>query len=191
VADEPAGARPESAPAERPNWRRRAILVAVGLAIVVVAVLVGASALPRWWSHRVGDQVDGDLTTGIFVGFVYGFFATVLPLLVVALVVRFFRRHRLAWGIGLVLALLLAAPNLLTLGIVVGNGNAAHAAERTLDVEAPWFRGGMLIGVVAGLATFACALYVVLSRRRARDHGRRLRGELESTRTSGPPPPPG
>jgi F0F1-type ATP synthase assembly protein I len=187
VADAQAGA-PGPAAVERPNWKRRAILVAVGLAVVVVAVLVGASALPRWWSHRVGDQVDGDLTTGIFVGFVYGFFATVLPLLVLALVVRFFRRHRLAWAIGLLLALLLAAPNLLTLGIVVGNGNAAHAADRTLDVEAPWFRGGMLIGVVAGLATFAFGLYVLVSRRRARDHGRHLRDELEGARGSGPPP---
>jgi hypothetical protein len=188
VADAETGAPGPAAP-ERPNWRRRAILVGAGLAVVVVAVVVGASALPRWWSHRVGDQVDGDLTTGIFVGFVYGFVATVLPLLVLALVVRFFRRHRLAWGIGLLLALLLAAPNLLTLGIVVGNGNAAHAAERTLDVEAPWFRGGMLIGVVTGLATFAVALYVVLSRRRARGHSRRLQDELERARASGPPPP--
>jgi MFS family permease len=186
MAEEQAGTRPGSAPAERPNWRRRAILVAVGVAVVVVAVLVGASALPRWWSHRVGDQVDGDLTTGVFVGFVYGFFATVLPLLVLAVVVRFFRRRRLAWGIGLAVALLLASPNLLTLGIVAGSGNAAHAAERTLDVEAPWFRGGMLIGVLAGVVTCAFLLYVVVTRRRARDHGRRLREELESAQTDGP-----
>jgi hypothetical protein len=188
VADGQAGARPSSAPLEGPSWKRRAILVVVVLAVVVVGVVVGASALPRWWSHRVGDQVDGDLTTGFFVGFVYGFFATVLPLLVLAVVVRFFRRRRLAWGIGLALALLLASPNLLTLGIVVGSGNAAHAAERTLDVEAPWFRGGMLTGVLVGLASFGFFLYVVVSRRRARDHGRRMRDELESARAGGSPP---
>lgn len=188
MADGQAGARPGPAPAGGRSWKGRALLVVAGLAVVVVGVVVGASALPRWWSHRVGDQVDGDLTTGFFVGFVYGFFATVLPLLVVALVVRFFRRHRVAWGIGLAVALLLASPNLLTLGIAVGSGNAAHAAERTLDVEAPWFRGGMLTGVLVGLASVALLLYVVVSRRRARDHGRRLRDELASARTGATPP---
>lgn len=188
MAADPQAGTPGAPTAGRPDWKRRTVLVGVGLAAVVVVALVGASALPRWWSHRVGDQVDGDLTTGVWVGFVYGFFATVLPLLVLALVVRFFRRRRLAWGIGLALAVLLAAPNLLTLGIVMGGGNAAHAAERTLDVEAPWFRGGMLIGVLAGLASVALLLFVVISRRRARDRGRRLQDELDRARTGGSPP---
>jgi len=45
-------------------------------------------------------------------------------------------------------ALIAAAPNLMTLSIVVGNGNAARAGERILDVEAPGFRAGSAWGAV-------------------------------------------
>ena len=178
----------EAPPGRKPNWLRRIILVVLGLAALVAAALIAASALPRWWSHRVGDQVDGDLTTGLWVGFVYGFFATVVPLAVIAVVWRFFRRKWLAWVIGGTLALLLASPSLITLGIVVGPGDAAHAADRTLDVEAPWFRGGMLFGVVAGIAAAGFLAYVFVSRRRARDHADRMTAELEAAKSASPPP---
>jgi hypothetical protein len=163
------------------------VLALIGVAVVVGAIVIGSSALPRWWAQRVGDQVDGDLTTGLWVGFMYGLVGTVLPLLVLALVFRFFRRRWVAWAVGVGIALVLAGPNLLTLGIVLGSGSAAHAADRTLDVEAPWFRGGMLIGVLVGLAAGAFLLYAAVSRRRARDDARSMREELKAS--SGPPPP--
>jgi hypothetical protein len=155
-------------------------LVVLGLIVVLVAV----TALPRWWAQRVGDQVDGDLTNGLVIGFSYGFLATLLPLAVLALVARFFRRSWLAWLVGIGVAVVLAAPNLLTLWIVVGAGSGAHAGDRTLDVIAPWFRGGMLFGVIAGLAVVVYVLFVVASRRRAREKVDRLRGERDEARAA-------
>jgi hypothetical protein len=70
---------------------------------------------------------------------------------------------------GVAFALLLAIPNLLTLGIVLGVGNAAHAGDRILDVEAPAFRGASFAGalIAVGLATLVG--YLMVSRARARD----------------------
>lgn len=149
--------------------RKLAIVVGAAVALIATYVFV-ASVLPRWWAQQVGDQVDGDLTTGGFLGFAYGFVSMFLPLLVIGLVWLFARRSKWAWILGGGLALLLATPNLVTLGISVGTGNAAHAADRTLDVEAPWFRGGMIVGVAVALLVAGFVGYAVGARsRRARD----------------------
>jgi hypothetical protein len=152
--------------------------------LAAVAFWFAVSVLPRWWSHQVGDQVDGDLTTGVVVGFAYGFVSTLLPLAVLWLVYRFWRRSVWAWLVGGALALVLAAPNLITLGIVVGRGGAAHAAERTLDVEAPWFRGGMAIGVTSALLLVGVLVYVFSSRRRERRRVAETRAELAEERAN-------
>jgi hypothetical protein len=105
-------------PAAEPESRlgRKLAIVAVVGALLVAAYVFAVSVLPRWWSQQVGDQVDGDLTTGGLLGFMYGFLATLLPLLALGLVWRF-RRHSLwAWIVGAALALVLATPNLVTPG---------------------------------------------------------------------------
>jgi hypothetical protein len=56
----------------------------------------------------------------------------------------------------------------MTLGIVLGRGNAAHAGDRILDVEAPAFRGGTLAGALLAAALVLLIGYLVTSRRRAR-----------------------
>ena len=73
-------------------------------------------------------------------GLFYGFVFTVLP---IALIVWGIRKRRSvrAWLFIVGGAVLFALPNLFTLGIVLGRNGAAHAGERTLDVEAPGFRG--------------------------------------------------
>lgn len=146
---------------------RKARVALVVFAATLLVMWFAVSVLPRWWSQRVGDQVHGDLTTGAILGFMYGFFAMLLPLAVLALVYRFWRRSVKAWVIGGLLALLLASPNLITLGIAVGPGDSAHAADRTLDVEAPYFRGGMVIGAGVALALATYFGWVLMSRRRA------------------------
>lgn len=175
---------------EGTTWQRRTVLVLLAALAIVLVVVIVYTALPRWWAQRVGDQVDGDLTTGLTSGFVYGFLCTLLPLFLLAFVYRFLRRRPLAWTIGGVGALVLAAPNLITLWIVVGTGNSAHAADRTLDVEAPWFRGGMLIGVLAALATAGLLASSFVSRRRARRAAAQAREELQAARRRPPVPPP-
>ena len=70
---------------------------------------------------------------------------------------------------GIAFAVLLAIPNLLTLGIVLGVGNAAHAGDRILDVEAPAFRGASLAGALIAVGLAASSLSHDVSRARARD----------------------
>lgn len=193
MSDSPAPAvhdAPQARPAERPSWGRRIVVGGVLLLVFVVLFFVGAAFLPRWWSHRIGDQVDGNTAQGIGVGLFYGAVFTLLPLLVLWLT---FRRRRpwKVWLAGTIGALVLAAPNLLTLGIVVGTGNAAHAGERTLDVEAPSFRASTLIGALAAAALFAGAQWLLISRRRSRRAADTLRDELRardetSRRETGP-----
>jgi hypothetical protein len=161
----PAPSSPTSEP--DPNWSRR---VVVGISLVValtLLALLGAAFLPRWWAHRIGDQVGGSITTGAFLGLFYGFVFTLLPLVVLLLALRFLRSWRQR-AVVLAVAVLLAVPNLLTLGIVLGTGNGAHAGDRTLDVEAPAFRGGTLAGALLALACIGGAGYLFASRRRAR-----------------------
>src|SRR5581483_11462612 len=103
--------RGQAAPAAPPEARGRGragrtVVTALALAgLVVAAVWIAVSVLPRWWSHRVGDQVGGDLSAGVVLGFMYGFLATLLPLLVLGAVLRFRRRSRRAWLAGGAVAL--------------------------------------------------------------------------------------
>jgi hypothetical protein len=137
----------------------------VGVGAVVAIVVIASAFLPRWWSHRIGDQVEESMTRGILLGLFYGFVFTFVPL---ALAWLGLRRIRSLRGRVLVVFVgaLLAAPNLLTLSIVLGTGNAAHAGDRTLDVEAPGFRGASLVGAIAAAALIAWPLYALRSRRR-------------------------
>ena len=150
-----------------PNWSRRLVLSVVTVVVVLVTGLILSATIPRWWAQRIGDQVDGSIVTGTFVGLFYGFVFTLLPLLVMAAVLRW-RRTWKALVIALVVAIVLALPNLMTLGIVIGRGNAAHAGDRILDVEAPAFRGGTLGGVLLAGALVGLIWWLFASRRRAR-----------------------
>jgi len=150
-----------------PNWSRRLVLSVVAVVVVLVTGLILSATIPRWWAQRIGDQVDGSIVTGTFVGLFYGFVFTLLPLLVMAAVLRW-RRTWKALVIALVVAIVLALPNLMTLGIVIGRGNAAHAGDRILDVEAPAFRGGTLGGVLLAGALVGLIWWLFASRRRAR-----------------------
>ncbi len=150
-----------------PNWSRRLIVAAIVLGVVLLTGLIAVSTIPRWWAQRIGEQVDGSIVTGTFVGLFYGFVFTLAPLLVLAAVFRWRRTWR-ALVIALVVATVLALPNLMTLSIVVGRGNAAHAGDRILDVEAPAFRGGSLAGALLAAGLVGLVAYLVVSRRRAR-----------------------
>ena len=153
--------RADGAEHARPLWP-----TLLGVAAVILLVVLAGAFLPRWWSHRVGDRVDDSTTKGILLGLVLGFVFTLFPLLV-AFGVRRIRSLRGRVVVVLVAALL-AAPNLLTLGIVVGAGSGAHAGDRTLDVEAPGFRGASLVGALVAAALVAWPWWALRSRRRRR-----------------------
>jgi hypothetical protein len=149
------------------DWKRNLLVAAVVVGGVLLLGLIASATIPRWWAQRIGDQVDGSIVAGTLVGLFYGFVFTFLPLLVLAAVFRWRRTWR-ALAVAGALAILLAIPNLLTLGIVLGTGNAAHAGERTLDVEAPAFRGASLAGALLAAGLILFVGYLMYSRRRPR-----------------------
>ena len=164
------------------DWGQR-VLWALGLLAVLVVAVIGASAtVPRWWAHRIGDQVDGSITQGTALGLVYGFVFTLLPIVAIVLILRW-RRTWKTILVALTIGVLFALPNLMTLSIVLGTGNAAHAGDRTLDVDAPAFRGASLVGAIAAGALLAFIGYLLWSRDRAHSHASRVRKELEDAKS--------
>lgn len=163
----------------RANWGRRAIWAGVVLVIVLLGGLIASATVPRWWAQRVGDQVNGSITQGTLLGLFYGFVFTLLPIAVLVLILRW--RSTWRWVLfAVALAAILALPNLMTLGIVLGRGNAAHAGDRILDVEAPAFRGGTLAGAVLAGLLVGFVMYLLVSRGRAWSSERRAREEQEA-----------
>ena len=172
------------------NWGRRALWAGIGLVLFVLAVLVTSATVPRWWAHRVGEQVDGSITQGTTLGIVYGFVFTFLPIVAIVLILRW-RRTWKTIAAALAVGIVLALPNLMTLSIVIGRGNAAHAGDRILDVEAPAFRGGTLAGAVVAGLLIAFIAYLMVSRRRAETSARRARDDLREATPPPSEPPPG
>ena len=161
------------------SWERRILLGGILLLAAVVLFFLGAAFLPRWWAHRIGDQVAGSTASGIGLGLFYGSVFTFLPLL--ALWFAFHKRRPWkAWLAMLGGVVVLAFPNLLTLGIVLGTGDAAHAGERTLDVEGPYFRASSLIGAIGATVVFAVLQYILVTRRRGKRTEARLRDQLKA-----------
>jgi hypothetical protein len=161
----------------RSDVRRKAIWVVVAVVAVLLAWIFGAYVVPRWWAQRLGNFVDGRLTVGSVTGLALGAVFTLVPLLVLWAGIRF----RRSWKRALVFvlaAVLLASPVLVIGTIVWGNGNAAHAGERILDVDGPGVRGGAVVGVVIGIVAFAGILYLVVSRGANKRKAKRYRDEL-------------
>ncbi len=155
--DQDAPRQPAGRPFKEPiDWRRYVIVLVIGLTAAVLVYLFAVTVVPRWWAQRIADQVGGKMGAGIGWGLFYGIVFTFVPLLVARQAIRDFSwRTR---GILVAVAVVLAAPNWLTLGIVAGNGRTAHAGERILDVEGPGFRAATLIGAI-GAAVVALGVF--------------------------------
>ena len=171
-------ANPETPAADHPNWSRRLLIGAIVIVAIALFAFLAAVFVPRWWSHLVGRQIDGSMTVGVALGLFYGFVFTLLPLLVVRW--GFHKRRRWkVWAAFAVATVIVAAPNLMTLGIVIGNGGAAHAAERTLDVESPGFRNSSLAGAIVAILALIVLKYLVFSSHRARARLARFRAQKD------------
>lgn len=158
-------------------WVRRAVTLIVALAMGYLAYLVALAFFPRWWAQRVADQVGGDFTSGTLWGLFYGFVFTFVPLLLVLQL----RRRFFSWtwrGIVLVVAVVLALPNWLTLSIVAGNSKAAHAGERILDVDGPGFRAATAIGVGVAVLLMVFLLFAGIAAARRKAQVKDLKGQL-------------
>ncbi|MGF6881153.1 glucan phosphoethanolaminetransferase (alkaline phosphatase superfamily) [Nocardia sp. GAS34] len=150
------------------KWRNRIIGVLAVVVALVVAYFILASFIPRWWAQRIAAMSGhGSFSKGIWSGLALGFFCTIVPLFLLLAVVTMWRWRggRFLAGGSAVLALAVALPNLMTLTIVLGGSNAAHAGERVLDVNAPGFRGASLIGAIVAAALFVLVLFLRIRRR--------------------------
>jgi hypothetical protein len=145
------------------DWKKRVITGGILLVVLVIAYFVLSAYIPRWWSQRMGRAIDGQISTGVLLGLCFGLIFTIVPLGLLYWAMRRSMRWktRVFW---LALALVLAAPNLMTLGVAIGTGSGSHAGQRTMDVDAPMFRGATLIGVLSAILIFV--VMVVLYRRR-------------------------
>lgn len=147
-------------------WRNRIIGGAALFVAVVVTYLILAAFIPRWWAQRLAEMVNGSFAKGIGWGLLLGGMCTLVPLLLLLFAVLMWRKRagKFLAGAAAVLAVLVAIPNLMTLTIVLGGNNAAHAGERILDVDAPAFRGACLVGAVLAVLFFLGAVYLATRR---------------------------
>ena len=187
-APEPAaGQGPAHARSSR-NWKKTLILAGVALVLLVAAYFILNAFIPRWWSQRIGGAVHGSITSGTVIGLCLGFTFTLVPLFVLTLAMRPHThwKMRITWFL---LAMLLASPNLCTLAVVVGDGSGAHAGQRTMDVDAPAFRGASLVGAIIAVAVYAVLMFFIL-RRPPGKRGKPKKNEPAPTAPPPPPPPP-
>lgn len=153
------------------DWKRTLMLSAVALALLIIAYFILAAFIPRWWSQEIGRAVAGSISTGTLLGLCLGFTFTVVPLgvLTLAFCPSLTWQVRLTWAIA---AVVLAFPNLFTLSVTAGDGSGAHAGQRTMDVNAPGFRGGTLAGAIIAFAVYLFVLFLILRRRPRHEGGR-------------------
>ena len=131
---------------------------------------------------------------GVMWGLLFGFFCVLIPLLLFFSSWRLRNRRHLHFAsVGaLVLGVIFAIPNLLTLTVVLGGNNAAHAGERILDVDGPGFRGASTVGAVVGVIAFLGLLALRYAYRKRGEELSRVRGDLNQRepRSSGEAPAP-
>lgn len=158
-------------------WLRYALLMLALSLLVMIGWLLAVTLVPRWWAQWLGDRIDGRITVGAAYGLTLGLLCTLVPLVVARQALR-----DLAWrlrGAIVVVAVLLAAPNLMTLGIVLGAGDGAHAGDRILDVDGPGFRVATALGASGAAAVFALVVGWGVLRTRDRRRVERLTAEHE------------
>lgn len=134
------------------SWKFRLALFLGLVVLLCVGYAVAVALVPRWWGQFMGNRIDGRMSVGVAYGLVIGFVFALLPLFIARQAFR-----RMSWtmrGVVLALAALVSLPNLMTLGIVMGQGNGAHAGERILDVDGPGFRAASAFGALGAAVCF-------------------------------------
>jgi len=118
--------------------------------MLVASYFVLAAFIPRWWAQRIADLAQGSFAKGIGWGLTFGTLCTAVPLVLLLIAPLVWRRRygRYLAAVSAAAAVVTAIPNSMTLTIVLGDGNGAHAGQRILDVDAPGFRGATAVGAI-------------------------------------------
>ncbi|MGB9034864.1 MAG: hypothetical protein WCC45_10125 [Paeniglutamicibacter sp.] len=144
-------ASPKSDP--KPRWGLRLGLGAAALVLLAIVYFVVRLFLPVWWATRIGNQTQGSITSGILLGLIYGFVFTFVPLLIAWQA----RYKKVSWpwkSVIVLVAVLVAIPNLLTLSIYANSSSSATKARTMIDTSATWFPSWSIGGAIAGLVLF-------------------------------------
>jgi len=154
------------AAAPGPAWAAVAVLLVVP---VLAAAAATSTLLPVWWATLIGSRIGRDPAGGIALGMTAGFACTLAPLLAAWPACRYRAgrpRKAAALAAALAAVLLLAAPNLLTLGICFGTSGSARQARRMLGAEAGWFMLWTLYSAIAAALVFAAMVVLWTAWRR-------------------------
>lgn len=144
--------QPEKKKTSATSWAVRFGLLVFLAVLALLAWLLAVTIVPREWAQYLGNRIDGQMTKGTIYGLGFGFVCTLIPLIIARQALRGFKL-----GLRLFILLIAAAiavPNLLTLAIIYGSGNGAHAGERILDVDGPGFRAGSGSGAAVAALVF-------------------------------------
>lgn len=180
---EPTSTPPVTSKSGLPGWLKRTIGALVLVVVLIITYFILAAFIPRWWGQRIGKLAAGSFASGTSWGLFYGAVCTLVPLVLLLLAVLVWRTRRVGRVIGSLSALaavVVAVPNLMTLTVVLGENNAAHAGQRIMDVDAPGFRGASLIGAIVAVAIFLLVAFLVVKYRR---RGRQLKAAPVETNT--------
>ena len=112
----------------KPRWGLRLGLGAAALVLLAIVYFVVRLFLPVWWATRIGNQTQGSITSGILLGLIYGFVFTFVPLLIAWQA----RYKKVSWpwkSVIVLVAVLVAIPNLLTLSIYANSSSSATKAR--------------------------------------------------------------
>ncbi|GAA2869806.1 hypothetical protein MIAR_33110 [Microbacterium arabinogalactanolyticum] len=145
------------------KWKRVLILGGIGIVVAAIAVVLIVNFVPVGWSRFIGDFAQNDAGRAILVGLIVGFCFTLVPLMVLLLLA--YRSPAWVKVVLVVVAVLLATPNLLTLWIQTGASGSVHAADRIMDTEAYGFSGASIWGAVIGVLAFLVWAWLFISSR--------------------------
>ncbi len=164
--------------------RRKIIFGVIAAALLIIGYFVLSAFLPRWWGREVGRWCNDTFAKGLLYGLVIGLVCTFVPLVVASTV--FIRRLSHQFRVVLLaVAVLIGAPNLLTLSIATGTGSGAHAGNRYMDVRAPFFRGATLIGAIVAAILFLLMIWQARAGQRVRAAKRTAKQNRSSIDGSG------
>ncbi|OUZ07773.1 hypothetical protein BHE97_15410 [Aeromicrobium sp. PE09-221] len=161
---------------EPPRWARRAVVIMVALLLALGAYALAAAFLPRWWGERIGALIGGSTPTGVLWGMLFGAVFTALPVFLLAFVLRPRWKVRVAL---VLLAVVVAVPNLLTLSVVLGGNDAARDGRDVWSREAPGFVTGTWVGAAVGALVSVLLILARWSAVRRRRQLGALRHDLE------------